>query len=146
MARKKTNKKKKPDCIVKKRKPKVEKRIRLSIKKGDVVQIIAGKEKGKSGKVLSVNASTLRILVEGLNKVKRHIKPTQKNPQGGIVEKESPVHYSNVLLFSSKKNRGYRHGFKMIEDTDSKKKTKNNAVVQKKARVFRPTGEVVDGK
>lgn len=80
----------------------------LAICKGDMVQIIAGKEKGKTGKVLRVFPDGGRIVVEKLNLIKRHTRPTQKNPQGGILEKEAPLSYSNVLLLCAKCNRGVR--------------------------------------
>ncbi len=95
--------------------------IPTSIKKGDMVQVIAGKEKGKTGKVSRVLRTKNRLVVEGLNMVKRHTKPTQKNPQGGIVDKESPLHYSNVLILCSKCNKGVRT--KLIVQGDAKKRT-----------------------
>lgn len=78
----------------------------LKIKKGDLVEVIAGKSKGKQGKILQVG--TDRVMVEGVNKVKRHTKPNQKNPQGGILEKEGTIHISNVLLVDPKTNKGGR--------------------------------------
>lgn len=72
--------------------------MKLKIKKGDVVQVIAGADKGKSGKVLEVDTVDSRILVEGVNIRKKHVKPSQTNPQGGIVSKEAKIHYSNVML------------------------------------------------
>lgn len=78
------------------------------IRKGDTVQIIAGRERGKTGKVTSVLRESGRIVIERLNMVKRATKPSQKNPQGGMVEKEAPLSYSNVLLFCSKCNKGVR--------------------------------------
>jgi large subunit ribosomal protein L24 len=76
--------------------------MKLKIKKDDIVSVIAGSNKGKTGKVLSVDIKNLRVVVEGINVVKKHVKPSQKNPQGGILSKESSVHYSNVLLLDSK--------------------------------------------
>jgi large subunit ribosomal protein L24 len=67
------------------------------IKKGDTVRVIAGKEKGREGKILGFSNKGDRVLVEGLNIVKRHSKPTNTNPQGGIVEKEAGIHVSNVM-------------------------------------------------
>ena len=67
------------------------------IKKGDNVRVIAGKEKGREGKILGFSNSGERVLVEGLNIVKRHSRPTSTNPQGGIVEKEAGIHVSNVM-------------------------------------------------
>lgn len=82
------------------------------IRKGDMVQIIAGREKGKTGKVLRVLRGKNRIVIEKLNMVKRHTKPSQANPQGGILEKEAPLHYSNTLLLCPKCNKGVRVGVK----------------------------------
>src|SRR6185437_2857401 len=87
--------------------------MKLSLRKNDQVQVIAGREKGKVGKILSVHAKSGRVTVEKTNMVKRHMKATQQNPQGGIVEKELPLHYSNVLLMCPKCNRGVRHGVKL---------------------------------
>lgn len=67
------------------------------VKKGDTVKIIAGKEKGKSGKVIRVNPKECKVVVEKLNMVKRHSKPSASNRQGGMVEKEAPIHWSNVV-------------------------------------------------
>ena len=67
-----------------------------NIKKGDNVQAIAGEDKGKSGKVLQVLPESGRALVEGLNQVKKHLRKTQDNPQGGVIEKEAPIHLSNL--------------------------------------------------
>ena len=86
---------------------------KLKLKKGDLVQVIAGKEKGKQGKVLEVHAETDRIVIEGLNIVKKTIKKTQENPKGGITTKEAPVHISNVMYFDAKANKVSRIGFKV---------------------------------
>jgi len=71
---------------------------KLFIRKNDLVAVTAGKDKGKQGKVLKVDAKNMKLTIEGVNLVKRHVKPSQTNPQGGIVQKEAPIHYSNVLL------------------------------------------------
>lgn len=71
---------------------------KMHVKKGDAVIVIAGKEKGKKGKVIAVDTAKNRVIVEGLNQVKRHTKPSQNNPQGGIITKEAPIHVSNVML------------------------------------------------
>jgi large subunit ribosomal protein L24 len=84
-----------------------------TLRKNDQVQVIAGRDKGKMGKVLKINTKSMRITVEKINVVKRHTKPTQKNPQGGIVEKEIPIHYSNVLLYCGKCAKGVRVGHKL---------------------------------
>ena len=70
---------------------------KLHIKKGDTVVVIAGESKGKTGRVIEVNLETSRALVEGVNLVKRHTKPSATNPQGGIIEKEATIHISNLL-------------------------------------------------
>jgi large subunit ribosomal protein L24 len=82
--------------------------MKWKIKRGDLVEIIAGKDKGKQGKVIGLLTTQSRILVEGLNRVKRHTKPSQDNPQGGILEKEAPIHSSNVMLVDPKTNKGGR--------------------------------------
>jgi large subunit ribosomal protein L24 len=86
------------------------------IRKGDDVVVISGAYKGKRGKVLRVVGN--RVIIEKVAMVKRHTRPTQKNPQGGIVDKEGTVHISNVQLFDSKTNKGTRT--KTVADGDSK--------------------------
>ncbi len=98
------------------------------IKKGDTVQIIAGKDKGQEGKVLSVNPKTNRVVVEGLNMVTKHTKPSQANPNGGIVEKEAPIDISNVMLVVGGKTT--RVGFDFKDG--------------KKVRIAKATGKVID--
>lgn len=80
----------------------------LHIRKNDIVRIISGKEKGKIGRVLKVNRDRGRITVEKVNMVKRHAKASEKNPHGGIIEKEAPLAYSNVLVMCDKCNKGTR--------------------------------------
>ena len=75
---------------------------KLKIKRGDTVKVISGGDKGKTGKVLEVDAAAMRILVEGVNQRKRHVKPSQKFPQGGVISKEAPIHYSNVQVVDGK--------------------------------------------
>lgn len=91
-------------------------RANPTIRKGDMVQIMAGREKGKTGKVLKVIRDSNRIVVEKLNLVKRHTRPSQANPQGGIVEKEAALAYANVLLLCPKCNRGVRVARKVQGD------------------------------
>ncbi|MEK6577943.1 MAG: 50S ribosomal protein L24 [Bdellovibrionota bacterium] len=100
---------------------------RFSLRKNDMVQVIAGREKGKTGKLLSVNGKSDRVTIEKVNMVKRHTKPTQGNPHGGMLEKEASIHYSNVLLFCAKCNKGVRHGMKTMEVGASKKGSKKDA-------------------
>jgi len=101
------------------------------IRKGDSVLIIAGKDKGKRGTVLT-NAGEDRLVVEGVNRVKKHTKPNpMKSQPGGIVEKEMPIHVSNVALFNPTTQKADRVGFKTLDDG-------------RKVRVFKSNGEVVD--
>jgi len=90
--------------------------IKMHVKKNDMIKIIAGKEKGKTGKVLRVFPAKNRVVVEGLNVVKRHTRPTQINPEGGIVEKEAAVSISNVMLICSSCNEPARTGIRSLED------------------------------
>jgi large subunit ribosomal protein L24 len=83
---------------------------KLHIKKGDTVTVIAGDSKGLKGRVLEVNRESDRALVEGVNMIKKHTKPNAKAPQGGIVEKEAPIHISNLMLFDSKTSKPTRIG------------------------------------
>ncbi len=107
----------------------------MKIKKNDNVVIISGNDRGKTGKVLKVFPSISKVIVEGINIRKRHTKPTQKNPQGGILEKELPIHVSNVMLLDPKTNEGTRLGAQIILDDKTGKK--------KRARISRKTGEMV---
>ena len=100
----------------------------MKIKKGDTVKVIAGKDKDKEGKVLSVDPKNSKVLVEGVNMVTKHTKPSAANQNGGIVQKEAPIDASNVMLVV--KGQKTRVGFK-IEDG-------------KKVRVAKKTGEVID--
>ena len=88
------------------------------VRKGDTVVIISGSNKGKRGKVLRILHKTGRVVIERVAMVKRHTKPSQKNPQGGIVDKEGSIHISNVQLFDEKTNKGTRT--KISVDGDSK--------------------------
>ena len=90
--------------------------LKLRIKKGDKVEVICGKDKKKVGIVLESLIKPRKLLIKNINKVKKHLKITQKNPNGGIIEKESPINISNVLLFCNKCNKGVRHGYKMEEE------------------------------
>lgn len=90
----------------------------MKIRKNDNVKVIAGsyKDKGKTGKILKVYPDKNRVIVEGVNIIKRHTRPSQQNQQGGIVEKEAPIHVSNVMYYSSKFNVTTRVGYKFLED------------------------------
>lgn len=89
---------------------------KLKIKKGDLVKVIAGEYKGAQGRVLKVFPEEGRIIVEGVNIVKKHVKPSQKYPQGGIIEMEAPIHISNVMLVDPKTGEPTRVGRKRLED------------------------------
>ena len=78
--------------------------MKLKLKKGDIVQVIAGNDKGTTGRILEVYPSQMRVLVEGVNIRKKHERPNQQNQTGGIISKEMPIHYSNVMLLDSDKN------------------------------------------
>jgi large subunit ribosomal protein L24 len=99
----------------------------MKIIKDDTVKVLKGKytDRGKIGKVLKVFPNEDKIIVEGVNIVKRHSKPTQKNPQGGILEKESPIHVSKVMFFSNKFNKTTRIGYKKLEDGSKVRYCKN---------------------
>ncbi|MCM1300558.1 MAG: 50S ribosomal protein L24 [Alistipes sp.] len=89
--------------------------MKLHIKKGDMVQVIAGDNKGKQGKVLKVEVAKQRAIVEGVNLVKKATKPNAQNPQGGIVEKEAPIHISNMLVLDPKSGKPTKVGRKVGE-------------------------------
>jgi len=86
------------------------------IKKNDTVQVTAGKDKGKSGKVLRVIPKKDRAIVEKINMIKRHMKPNQQTRQGGILEKEAPIHISNLMLICSKCTDPTRVGYRIIDE------------------------------
>lgn len=91
-------------------------RSKLYVKKGDTVVVLSGKEKGRSGKVLSVNTKKERVFVEKLNMIKRHSRPSKNAPQGGIIEKEASLHVSNVSIFCPKCNKAVRVKKRMLDD------------------------------
>jgi large subunit ribosomal protein L24 len=105
----------------------------MRIHKNDMVKVIAGNARGKTGKVLKVFPDKGRLIVEGVNIVKRHARPSQKNPQGGIVQREGSIHASNVMLLDPKTNETTRVGSKVIKDETTGKK--------RRMRVARTTGE-----
>ena len=86
------------------------------IRKGDTVVVISGKERGKSGKVLSVDLGAGKVIVEKLNIIKRHTKPNQKAKQGGILEREAPLQISNVMFFCPATQKPTRVGIRTLED------------------------------
>ncbi|MEM9649029.1 MAG: 50S ribosomal protein L24 [Bacteroidota bacterium] len=92
--------------------------MKLKIKTGDTVKVITGDHKGTEGKVLQVDRENNKAIVEGVNTVSKHEKPSAKNPQGGIVKKEAPIHISNLTLIDPKSGEATRVGF---EERDGKK-------------------------
>lgn len=104
--------------------------MKLHIKKGDTVKVLAGDDKGAQGKVLMVDREKLRAKVEGVNMVSKHTKPNSKNPQGGIIKKEAGIHISNLMLVDSKGNAS-RIGRKLDEKTN------------KSVRYSKKSGEVI---
>ncbi len=103
----------------------------LGIKKNDTVQIISGDEKGKKGRVLSTLSKDNRIVVEGINMIKKHMKPSKKYSQGGIIEKEAAVNRSNIMLVCPKCDKPTKIGNKMLEN-------------EKKIRLCKKCGEVIE--
>jgi large subunit ribosomal protein L24 len=106
----------------------------MKIRKGDEVIVTTGKDKGKRGTVLRMLLAEEKLVVEGVNRVKRHTRPNpMKNEQGGIVEKEMPIHMSNVALFNAKTGKGDKVGIKTLDDG-------------RRVRMFKSNGEQVDAK
>lgn len=102
----------------------------MFVKKGDTVKVISGDNKGKIGKVLKVLVKEERVVVEGVNIVSRHTRPSNANPDGGIIKKEAPIAISNVMFYDTKENKVSRIGYK-VEDG-------------KKVRYAKKTGNVLD--
>ena len=98
--------------------------MKVKIHKNDNIVVIAGNDSGKTGKVLKVFPKKSRVIIEGINIRKRHTKPTQNNPKGGIIEKEAPIHISNIMLLDPKSNEPTRIGTQIIlhEKTVKKKR------------------------
>ena len=101
----------------------------MKIKKGDTVQVITGNDEGKIGRVIKVFLNRDRVVIEGVNIVKKHARPTQDNPQGGIIEKEATIHISNVMLVAGGKPT--RVGYKTLEDG-------------RKVKYAKTTGEIIN--
>jgi len=106
----------------------------MKLKKGDTVLVIAGDDRGKMGKVLKVDQKGHRAIVEGVNFIKRHIRPSAKNRKGGIVEKEAPVHLSNLILYCSRCSSATRPSFQKVEGSQGEKT---------KIRICRKCGEII---
>ncbi|MCT2536591.1 50S ribosomal protein L24 [Aquibacillus koreensis] len=102
----------------------------MHVKKGDKVKVLSGKDKGKEGTVLAAYPKKERVLVEGVNVVKKHAKPSQENPQGGILNFEAPIHVSNVLPIDPKSGEPTRVGYEVRDG--------------KKVRIAKKSGEALD--
>ena len=107
----------------------------MKIRKNDNIIVIAGNSKGSTGKVLKVFPKLNRVIIEGVNLRKKHTKPNQDNPQGGIIEKEAPINASNVMILDPKSNEPTRIGSKIIIDDKTGKK--------KIVRVSKTSGEML---
>ncbi|OIO55407.1 MAG: 50S ribosomal protein L24 [Alphaproteobacteria bacterium CG_4_10_14_0_2_um_filter_63_37] len=90
--------------------------MKTNIRKDDEVIVLAGKERGKRGKVIRVLPRKGRVIVEQVNTIKRHTRPNMRNPQGGIIEREAPIHLSNVNLYCNSCGKGVRIGQRVLED------------------------------
>ena len=101
--------------------------IKIKLKKGDEVIVLAGKDKGKTGKIVSIKKQLQKAIVSGINKAKKHQKP-DKNQAGGIVDKEMPIHISNLSFYDSASKKGVKIGFKI---NDKNKKIRINKLTQK---------------
>ncbi|GIO15307.1 50S ribosomal protein L24 [Cohnella xylanilytica] len=104
---------------------------KLHVKKDDNVIVISGKDKGKKGRVIAAYPRENRVLVEGVNLVKKHTRPNANNPQGGIVEQEAPIHASNVMHVDPKTGKATRIGYKVLENG-------------KKVRIAKKSGQEID--
>jgi large subunit ribosomal protein L24 len=103
----------------------------MKIRKGDTVKVIAGNDRGKVGKVLKVFPDKNRVIIEGVNLIKRHSRPTPKNRKGGIVEKEGTINASNAMFFDARSNTVARLGHRILAD-------------RKKVRINKKTGEIIE--
>jgi len=104
---------------------------KLHVKKDDNVIVITGKDKGKKGRVIAAYPRENRVLVEGVNMIKRHTRPNQANPQGGIIEREAPIHSSNVMHVDPKSGKPTRIGYKVLDNG-------------KKVRIAKKSGQEID--
>ncbi len=107
----------------------------MHVRKNDMVVVVSGNSKGKEGKVLKVFPATSKVIVEGVNIVKRHTRPSQTNPQGGVVMKEAPIHSSNVMIKDPKSGEPTRVGTQRVKDGSTGK--------TKVVRVAKKSGETL---
>jgi large subunit ribosomal protein L24 len=110
--------------------------LKTRLKKNDRVKVISGNHRGKEGKILKIFRDKKRVIVEGVNIIKRHTRPTQKNPQGGITQKEAPIHISNIMLIDPKSNEPSRIGMQIITDDSGNRK---------RMRYGKKSGEIIIG-
>ena len=103
----------------------------MHVKQGDKVKVLSGKDKGKQGTVLGVNPKNERVIVEGVNVVKKHAKPSQENPQGGILNIEAPIHASNVLPIDPKTGEPTRVGYEIKDGKKIRIAKKSGAPLDK---------------
>ena len=103
----------------------------MHVKKGDKVKVLTGKDRGKEGTVLAVFPKKQRVLVEGVNMIKKHAKPSQENPQGGILNVEAPIHVSNVLPIDPKTGEPTRAGYEIRDGKKVRIAKKSGAVLDK---------------
>ena len=103
----------------------------MKLRVGDTVQVIAGSDKGKTGEIIQILRKEDRVIVEGVNMVTKHIKPSQADPEGGIVTREAPIHVSNVAYYDSKAKQAVKIGYAFDEDG-------------KKYRINKKTGKAID--
>ena len=102
----------------------------MKIKKGDTVEVIAGKDAGKRGRVLVVDPGKQRVVIEGVHMIKRHTRANpQRRVQGGVVEREAPIHISNVMVISPDSGRPTRVGYKILEDGRKVRVTKTDGAI-----------------
>ena len=106
-------------------------RYRMHVRKGDTIQVISGRDKGKVGEITTVNPKTSQVTVEGVNVRTKHVKPQQEGESGQIVTFEAPIHSSNVMLYSTKEKTVSRVGYTFTEDG-------------RKVRMLKKTGEILD--
>jgi large subunit ribosomal protein L24 len=105
--------------------------VGLRIKKGDTAIVLTGKDKGKQGRVLSVLPKKERVIIEGLNIIKKHMRPNKQYTQGGIIEKEAPIHISNVMLICPKCNKPTRIANAVLDDGRKQRRCKKcNEVIE----------------
>ncbi|RZM79363.1 50S ribosomal protein L24 [Leptolyngbya iicbica] len=109
----------------------VKQKVKMHVKSGDTVQVIAGRDKGKVGEVLKVIPKASQVIVKGANFRTRHMKPRQDGESGQIITEEAPIHSSNVMLYSEKEKVASRVGYTFTEDG-------------RKVRVLKKTGEIID--